>query len=82
MGPKRGARGLASLTPQQLNVLSLIREGLSNKEIATRSGLEIGTIKVYSSQLFTKLGVRSRLQAALYIELREPVGGCECEAAD
>jgi hypothetical protein len=40
-------------------------EGLHNQEIADRLGLAVATIKVYLTQLFKKMRVRSRLQAVI-----------------
>jgi DNA-binding NarL/FixJ family response regulator len=38
-------------------------QGLTNKEIADRLGLTVGTIKHYVAQLFKKMNVRNRLEA-------------------
>ena len=51
------------ITPRELEVLSLIAEGLSNKEIAARVHLSENTVKTHSSRLFDKLGARRRTQA-------------------
>jgi ATP/maltotriose-dependent transcriptional regulator MalT len=52
-----------AFTPRELEVLRLIGEGGSNKEIAGRLQLSIGTVKWYTSQIFAKLQANSRLQA-------------------
>lgn len=49
---------------RELEVLQLLSEGLSNREIANRLYLSIDTIKWYNKQLFLKLGVSNRTQAA------------------
>jgi DNA-binding CsgD family transcriptional regulator len=56
---------LASLgiTPRELEVLGLIAEGLSNKEIATRVHLSENTVKTHTSRVFDKLGAKRRTQA-------------------
>jgi DNA-binding CsgD family transcriptional regulator len=56
---------LASLgiTPRELEILQLIAEGLSNKEIAERAFVSENTVKTHSSRLFEKLGARRRTQA-------------------
>lgn len=54
------------LTPREFNILQLIAEGKSNKEIALTLNLTEGTIKGYVSTIFDKLGVADRTQAALY----------------
>jgi LuxR family maltose regulon positive regulatory protein len=53
-----------SLSPRELEVLRLICEGCSNQEIAARLVLSLHTVKKHSSNIFTKLGVNSRTQAA------------------
>lgn len=55
-----------SLTAREFNILKLIAEGNSNKEIALVLHLTEGTIKGYVSTIFDKLGVEDRTQAALY----------------
>lgn len=54
----------ARLTPREAAVLALIREGLTNKLIARRLGLSEVTVKSHLYNLFRKLKVRSRLEAA------------------
>lgn len=56
---------LDTLTPRQQDVLSLLRLGLTNKEIALRLVIEEGTAKVHVRQILRKLGVRSRTEAAV-----------------
>ncbi len=46
-------------------LLQLIRKGASNKQIAAELALSEGTVKVYLSRLYEKLGVSSRTQALL-----------------
>ncbi|MEW6083677.1 MAG: response regulator transcription factor [Chloroflexota bacterium] len=55
-----------SLTAREFNILKLIAEGKSNKEIALALHLTEGTIKGYVSTIFDKLNVEDRTQAALY----------------
>ncbi len=52
-----------SLTARELEVLSLVAVGLSNREIADQLVLALGTVKWYISDIFSKLGVSSRTQA-------------------
>ncbi|TGQ31072.1 MULTISPECIES: response regulator transcription factor [unclassified Mesorhizobium] len=54
-----------ALTPRQRNVLELIVEGHSNKQIARKLGLGEGTIKIHLAALFRNLGVRNRAAAAV-----------------
>lgn len=51
------------LTERQRQVLELLAEGLSNKEIAERLVLTVGTVKWHTNQLYGKLAVQSRTQA-------------------
>lgn len=51
------------LTPRELEVLALIAEGLSNREIAERAHVSENTVKTHSSRVFDKLGARRRTQA-------------------
>lgn len=55
----------AKLSAQEKEVLHLIKEGLSNRQIATRMYLAEQTVKNYVSRLMAKLGVSSRTQAAV-----------------
>ncbi|MGF1647524.1 MAG: response regulator [Kineosporiaceae bacterium] len=57
---------LRSLTPQELRVLALITEGLSNREIGDRIGISEKTVRNYVSGLLGKLGFARRAQAAVY----------------
>jgi predicted ATPase/DNA-binding CsgD family transcriptional regulator len=54
---------LESLTERELEILPLIEEGLTNREIAQRLVLSLETVKWYNKQLFSKLGVHNRTQA-------------------
>ncbi|HEX7023661.1 MAG TPA: response regulator transcription factor [Gemmatimonadales bacterium] len=51
------------ITPRELEILGLIAEGLSNREIARRAFVSENTVKTHSSRLFDKLGARRRTQA-------------------
>lgn len=51
------------ITPRELEILALIAEGLSNREIAERVSVSENTVKTHSSRLFDKLGARRRTQA-------------------
>lgn len=59
------ADGLASLTPQQFRVASMLVEGLLNKQIAYELEVKEATIKAHMTEIFRKLGVHSRTQAVL-----------------
>ena len=51
------------ITPRELEILQLIAEGLSNREIAERVFVSENTVKTHSSRVFDKLGARRRTQA-------------------
>ena len=51
------------LTPRELQILGLIAEGLSNKEIAERVFVSENTVKTHASRVFDKLGARRRTEA-------------------
>jgi two-component system, NarL family, response regulator DevR len=56
---------LAGLTEQQLKILALLAEGLTNREIGTRLYLAEKTVKNHVTRILAKLGVQRRTQAAL-----------------
>jgi DNA-binding NarL/FixJ family response regulator len=56
----------AALTSRELEVLRLLAEGLSNKAIAGALGISPRTINFHLDNLYTKLGVTSRTEAAVY----------------
>ena len=53
-----------SLTGRELEVLSLLVEGLSNREIADRLSLSEATVKFHLTNIFSKLGAKNRVEAA------------------
>ncbi|MBC9733404.1 response regulator [Nocardioides marmotae] len=63
-GVERDPR-IARLSNQELRILELIGQGLTNREIAEAMHLAEKTVKNYTSVLLGKLGVRSRTQAAI-----------------
>ena len=52
------------LTPRMEEVRQLLRQGMSNKRIASHLGLSEGTVKNYMSEIFRALNVSNRTQAA------------------
>jgi two-component system response regulator DevR len=63
-GPET-ARELADLTERELELLGLIAEGLTNRQIGERMFLAEKTVKNYVSSILAKLGVERRTQAAV-----------------
>ncbi len=57
---------LAGLTEQERNILTLIADGLTNREIGERLFLAEKTVKNYVSNLLAKLGMHRRTEAAVY----------------
>jgi DNA-binding CsgD family transcriptional regulator len=63
-----------SLTKRESQLVSLLAQGLKNKEIASTLFISEGTVKVYLSRLFHKLGVKDRFELALYGLRNMPTG--------
>lgn len=59
------------LTPMQKKVLSELRKGYNNKQIADALGIADATVKVHLRTIYRKLGVHSRLE--LVIKVRENI---------
>ncbi len=57
------ARALARLTPRERQVLALLAEGLSTRQIANRLGLSARTVESHIGNIYQKLDVRTRVQA-------------------
>ncbi len=58
-------RRLRTLTPKQLSVLKMLRQGLLNKQIAHELQIEETTVKAHVSEILRKLNVSSRTQAVI-----------------
>ncbi|MGU9958966.1 helix-turn-helix domain-containing protein [Brucella melitensis] len=58
---------LRTLTPQQTRVLTMLAEGLLNKQIAFELGVSEATVKAHVSAVLQKLGVDSRTQAVILL---------------
>lgn len=61
------AGALSRLTAQQFRVLALVAEGLLNKQIADRLGIQERTVKAHLTAVFERLGVRNRTQASVVL---------------
>lgn len=62
------AASLDSLTPRELEVLVRLSEGETNSEIGDGLYLSVGTVKAHVSSILSKLGVKTRVEAALIAE--------------
>ncbi|MAT64091.1 MAG: two-component system response regulator NarL [Gammaproteobacteria bacterium] len=73
------------LTPRESEILGLLAEGQSNKAIARNLGISDGTVKLHVKAILRKLGVHSRVEAAVIAveqglrSTREDLGGREAE---
>jgi DNA-binding NarL/FixJ family response regulator len=73
------------MTPREREVINLIAEGLSNKEIATRLNLATHTVKSHVRNVMEKLTLHTRLQIAAYAHKDgrgSPSGGTHMSALD
>ncbi len=62
----RGSTPAERLTKRELQIVTAIVEGSSNKDIGQQFGLSQQTVKNHLSHIFDKLGVSNRLELALY----------------
>ena len=60
------SRGMRLLTPREEQVVALVADGLSNREVARELALSEHTIKKYLFRIFDKLGISSRVELVLY----------------
>jgi DNA-binding NarL/FixJ family response regulator len=58
--------GHPALTHRESQILNLLSQGLKNREIATHLTVSEGTVKVYLTKLFQKIGARDRFELALF----------------
>ncbi len=84
-GPRTFEKRLATLTPQQLNVLRMLCDGRFNKEIAFALGISEATVKAHVSAILRKLMVFSRtqaVQAAAACEECHTAPGSSCDLVE
>ena len=65
VSPQTGTEPLPDLTPRESDVLALICEGLTNRQIARRLGVGEATVKTYVSRLLLAFGTESRVLLAV-----------------
>jgi two-component system nitrate/nitrite response regulator NarL len=65
------AEPFSELSHREQQVVTLVCEGLSNKEIATGLGVTEGTIKIHLHSIFRRLGVRSRIELMIALADRK-----------
>jgi len=63
-GRKRPASGWASLTPTERDVVRLVAEGLTSRDVAARLFVSPRTVQTHLTHIYSKLGVTSRVQLA------------------
>jgi DNA-binding NarL/FixJ family response regulator len=63
-GPSPADSPDPNLTPREIEVLSMLAEGLGNRQIAARLGVSDHTIKFHISSILDKLGASTRTEAA------------------
>jgi DNA-binding NarL/FixJ family response regulator len=63
--------GMTRLTPREAEVVHLLADGFSTREISRKLALTEHTIRNYVSAIYDKLGVSSRVELALYAVARE-----------
>jgi two-component system nitrate/nitrite response regulator NarL len=73
VGTEETAARLAKLTDRELQILSCLARGASNKQIARELGITDTTVKVHLRMIFKKLGVSNRTQAAFFARERPAV---------
>lgn len=71
------SHGFKLLTPREEQVVALVADGLSNRDVARELGLTEHTIKKYLYRIFDKIGVSSRVELVLYAVTRGAVRSAE-----
>ena len=80
-GPSEDSKELSeSLTPRELEVLALLREGKPNKVVAHALDIRESTVNVFVQRIFRKLRVSNRTQLAVLARVWSP--GAEPDGAD
>lgn len=73
-GHNEGGPDLAILSPQERRVLALVADGLTNKQVGEQLDLSENTVKNYLVNVFEKLQVKRRAQAAaIFVQQSQPI---------
>jgi len=70
--PDQPASEVENLSPREREILELLTQGFSDKEIADRIGVKHGTVRWHLQHVYEKLHVRSRTEAALKFRSAQP----------
>jgi DNA-binding NarL/FixJ family response regulator len=80
------ARKIALLVEREIEVIRLLAEGLSNRDIANRLHLSASTVRHYFTSIFSKLDVTDRVKLLILAYqtnlVEPPTGSCEVKAAE
>ncbi|MBI3779402.1 MAG: response regulator [Gammaproteobacteria bacterium] len=79
--PRRSPAPLSDLTPREMEILSHVAEGQSNKMIARALNITDGTVKLHVKAILRKLGVHSRVEAAV-IAVEQGLGRKKVQSND
>jgi len=60
---REGSEVEATLTPREQQILTMISEGFTMRQVGTRLGISARTVETHVAKLYRKLGVRTRVQA-------------------
>ena len=66
IGQKQGERRSTPATPREIEVIRLLAEGKSNKEIATQLGITVRTVETHRAKIMLKLGLHSLAELIHY----------------
>jgi DNA-binding CsgD family transcriptional regulator len=67
VGQPRAKTGWDSLTDSELRVISLIAQGVTNRDVAAQLHLSLHTVKTHIRNAFAKLGINSRSQLTRFV---------------